>query len=315
MASIKAHHHVLILLFLALGLTCLIAPWLALGADGVAARWPRVLDERVPFGRVFNRAFMIAVIALFLVMRRRLMPAGTIQELLAISASKARRHFLAGFVLALGSMALLLAVMTAAGVYAPFFRLSLERSLQRLASAMASGLAAGFLEEFFFRGTLFLAVLRSGGRWKAYLLVNLFYSAVHFVKPGEDYFLDRPEPLAGFRHLLTTFTPFVDLPALLPGIVGLFLLGAALSYALERTGNLYLPFGLHAGWIVAIKSVRIVGDYTRPHDLGWVFGSSDPKIVSGIATWLGIALLTLVVMRLTRPGGPLAADPIRRAGA
>lgn len=289
----------------------MIAPWLALVADQITERSPQLLDERAPFGRVFNRSFMIATIVLFLIMRRRLVPNEAVKELLGIPATEALRHFLWGCGLALGSMALLLGVMTAAEVYTPFFRLPLDQSLRRLAGAMASALTAGLLEELFFRGILFLGVLRGSARWKAYGLVNIFYSAVHFVKPGDDYFLDRLDVLAGFRHLLTTFTPFFDLWSLIPGLIGLFLIGAVLSYALERTGNLYLAFGLHAGWILAIKSVRIVGDYTRPLSLGWIFGATDPKIVSGFATWVGILLVALAVMRLTRPDAPLAGDPIR----
>ena len=307
MTSTKTHHHLLIFLFLSLGLTCLIAPWLALGADRVAAHWPQLLDERVPFGRVFNRSFMVAAIALFFVMRQSLVRTETVKQLLAVPVAAAWRNALGGFGLAVGSMALLLAVMTAADVYTPFFRLPLELSLQRFANALASGITVGFLEEFFFRGILFLGVLRAGSRWKAYLLVNLFYSTIHFVKPGQDYFLAEFDVFAGFRHLLTTFAPFLTLPTLLPGIMGLFLIGVVLSYALARTGNLYLSIGLHAGWVVAIKSVRIVGDFSR-EDLGWVFGATDPKIVSGVATWVGVSLVALAVMRLTRRGGPFSHD-------
>jgi membrane protease YdiL (CAAX protease family) len=309
--SIKAHHHLLIFLFLALGFTCLLAPWMALGADWAAARWPQMLDERVPFGRVFNRAFMVAGVILFFLMRRQIVEGGTIKRLLALPARAALRNLLVGFGLALGSMALLLAVMIAADVYTPFFRLPLETSLERLASALATGFLAGTLEEIFFRGILFVGVLRNTGRWQAYLFVNLFYSALHFVKPGREYFLDRWDLFAGFRHLLTTFAPFIDPPTLIPGLIGLFLIGAVLSYAVERTGNLHLSIGLHAGWIVAIRSVRIVGDFSR-RELGWAFGATDPKIVSGVVTWLVVLLVAVAIVRLTRLGAILAADPSRQ---
>ena len=306
MRSLKTHNRLLIFLLLALGLACVAAPWMALVADWVAASWPGVLSQRVPFARVFNRAFMFASVILFVFLRRHLIPT-EIKALLAVPVAPARRNFLAGFGLALGSVVLLLAAMTVADVYTPFFRLSLERSLGRLASALAGGLFAGFLEEVFFRGMLFLSILRSSGGVKAYLLANLFYAALHFVKPSEQYFLDRLDVLAGFRHLLTTFKPFLDPLELLPGLIGLFLIGVVLSYALARTGNLYLSIGLHAGWIVAIRSIRIVGDFVR-QDLGWAFGSSDPKIVSGVATWIGVLLVALAVRRLTRPRSPLSSD-------
>jgi len=60
MKSLKSHQRLLIFLLSVLALTCVISPWMALGADWVAARWPSLISERVPFSRVFNRAFMIA---------------------------------------------------------------------------------------------------------------------------------------------------------------------------------------------------------------------------------------------------------------
>jgi len=304
MKSLKNHHRLLIFLLLALALTCVISPWMALGADWTAARWPDLLEERVPFARIFNRAFMIAGITLFIVARRYLIST-EIKPLLAVKASTAWQAFLTGCGLALGSMALLLALMTVADVYTPFFRLSLGKSLSRIAGALASGVFVGFMEEIFFRGLLFVGFLQRGRPLRAYVLANLFYSALHFVKPGDDYFLDRLDFLAGFRHLLTTFQPFLEPATLLPGFIGLFLIGVVLSYALVRTGHLYLSIGLHAGWIIALKTVRVFGDYSR-QDLGWLFGATDPKIVSGVAAWIGILLVGLAITRLTRRGSQLA---------
>ena len=45
---------------------------------------------------------------------------------------------------------------------------------------------------------------------RAYLLANLFYSVLHFVRPGNAYFLDSLDLSAGFRHLGYIFTPFLD---------------------------------------------------------------------------------------------------------
>jgi hypothetical protein len=256
---------------------------------------------------------MVAGITLFIVGRRHLMPT-EVKSLLAVKASTAWRSFLTGCALALGSMALLLALMAAADVYTPFFRLSLTQSLSRIASALATGVFVGSMEEVFFRGVLFLGLLERSHPLRAYGLANLFYSALHFVKPGEDYFLDRLDLLAGFRHLLTTFQPFFEPATLLPGLIGLFLVGVVLSYALTRTGNLYLSIGLHAGWVIALKTIRVFGDYRR-QDLGWAFGSTDPKIVSGVATWIGMFLVALVIRRLTRRGSELAAGRLPATAA
>lgn len=298
MKSLKIHQRLLIFLLLNLALTCAISPWMALGADWMAAHWPSLVSERVPFSRVFNRAFMIAGIIAFILGRRWIIPDQVI-ALLTGSWANGRRKLLTGWVVSVVSMALLIALMALTGVFTPFFRLTLADSISRAAGALFAGLFTGLLEEVFFRGILFLGLREQGRPLRAYILANLFYSVLHFVKPGAGYFLEGVHPLAGFRHLATTFEPFLDPLPLLPGIFGLFLIGVILSYALARTGNLYLSIGLHAGWVFGLKVIRVFGDFSR-EDLGWAFGSTDPKIVSGVVTWLGILLVGVAVHRLTR---------------
>ena len=300
------HNRLLIFLTAALVLACVISPWLALGADWFGTKWPDLLSQRVAFGKVFNRAFMIAAMMLFIAYRRALNPP-ELKRLLTPGLHVAVRNFLAGWGLTVFSMVVLVTAMAATEVFRPYLRVSWTTGLSRLAGALLAGLSSGFLEEIFFRGMLFLGIFQTGHRLRAYLLANLFYSAIHFVKPGEGYFLDDMDVLAGFRHLITTFHPFLDLYALLPGIIGLLLVGVVLSYALERTGNLWLSIGLHAGWIVSLKLMKVFGNFSRA-DLGWVFGSGEPKIVSGVATWVGIMLVGLAVSQFTRRAVPLASD-------
>ncbi|MGH7875385.1 MAG: lysostaphin resistance A-like protein [Candidatus Binatia bacterium] len=298
MKSFASHQRLLIFLLLALALTCAISPWLALGADWAQARWPAVIDERIPFSRIFNRAFMISGFVMFIVCRRWLM-VDELKALVAVDYRKAGRGLSIGFALSIASMILLVVVMSAVDVFTPFFRVSFGDAVGRFFSALAAGVFAGFLEEVFFRGILFQGLLKEGGVLRAYVLANLFYSAIHFVKPGEAYFLDGVEPLAGIKHLFTTFAPFFDPLPLLPGIFGLFLIGVVLSFALSRSGNLYLAIGLHAGWVFSLKMLRVFGDFSRA-ELGWAFGSTDPKIVSGVATWIGILLVGAAVYHLTQ---------------
>jgi len=280
---------------------------MALGADWIQRNWPSLIDERVSFPRVFNRAFMVAGIIGFVVARKFIFPP-RLKPLLLPGVGKATRLLSIGWTLAVTSTALLVLFMTVSTIFVPFFRLSWGESLSRLISAFFAGSFASFLEEIFFRGILFLGLRDTGHPWAAYVFANLFYSVLHFVKPGEPYFLNGIEPLAGFRHLLSTFEPFYHPLDLLPGIFGLFLIGVILSYALARTGNLYLSIGLHAGWVFGLKVIRVFGDFSR-EDLGWIFGSTDPKIVSGVATWIGVLLVAVAVRQLTRHDQPIEAAP------
>jgi membrane protease YdiL (CAAX protease family) len=313
MNVLRIHHRLLIFLMAALALTCVISPWLALGADWFAGQWPSLLSERVPFDKVFNRAFMIAAMILFIVYRRSLNPA-ELKRLLTPGVAIAFRNFLTGWGLAVLSMALLVTAMAATDVFRPYIRVSLTTGLSRFGGAFSASIFAGFLEEVFFRGMLFFGLRETGHTVRAYVLANLFYSAIHFVKPGEEYFLEGVDVLAGFRHLITTFEPFLDPYPLLAGVIGLFLIGAVLSYALERTGNLWLSIGIHAGWVFSLKIMKVFGNFSRA-DLGWVFGDTDPKIVSGVATWLGILLVGMAVGWFTRRAEPLASDQPRATTA
>jgi membrane protease YdiL (CAAX protease family) len=305
MKSLQSHQRLMIFLLAVLALTCVVSPWMALSADWIAEHWPTLLSERVPFSRIFNRAFMIVGIVAGILARRYIIP-DYVKTLLLVGIKRGWRNLLIGWLLAVGSMALLVVLMTAADIFTPFFRLSLAESLSRCAGGFFAGAFAAFFEELFFRGILFLGLRQQSGSLRAYVLANLFYSVLHFVKPGESYFLNGLEPLAGFRHLAGTFKPFLEPLEIAPGVFGLFLIGIVLSYAIVRTGSLYLSIGLHAGWVFALKSMRVFGDFTRG-DLGWLFGSTDPKIVSGVVTWIGIALVGLAVYRLTRGRSDSAA--------
>ena len=308
MKSMSTHQRLLIFVVSVLALTSILSPWFAIAADWVSGQWLGV--ERFPFSRIFNRTFMFSGIVLFFLCRR-LLKIGKLAELGFVSLAQGGGDLLRGWSLAVGSLAALLLAMSVAQVFEPYFRLSLSRSLSRSFSALLSGVFAGTLEEIFFRGILFKGLLQNGRLFRAFVLSNLFYSALHFVKPGKAYFVDGVDPLAGFRHLLYTFTSFLEPLDILPGMFGLFLLGLVLSYAFFRTGNLYLAIGLHAGWVFGLKSVRVFGDYTRD-DLGWLFGSTDPKIVSGVAAWIGVITVLLLVHWLTRNRCGLTREPTAR---
>ena len=60
------------------------------------------------------------------------------------------------------------------------------------------------------------------------------------------------------------------------------------------------------GQIFSLKTIRIFGDFRR-QDLGWLFGSTDPKIVSGVVTWLGLVIVALAVRQFTQKHARLFA--------
>jgi CAAX protease family protein len=303
---VKSYQRLLIFVLLVLALTALLSPWAAAAWDFVSGA-----EHGVPFPRFFNRFFMVSGIILFFAYRQLLKIESAAQLGLA-PGTRAGSDLTVGVCLALGSMLLLGFVMSVAKVYAPFFRLSLSESVAQYVTAILTGFTVGFLEEIFFRGIIFRGLLEDWKPLPAFLAANLFYAALHFVKPGEEYFLSGIDPWAGFRHLFSTFAPFLEPAGIIPGMIGLCLIGIVLSYAFLRTGSLYLSIGLHAGWVISIKTVRVFGDY-QTQNLGWLFGSNDPKFVSGMMTWAGIVLVGLAVHWITRnrAGLPVFNAPVK----
>jgi len=310
---VKSYQRLFLFALAVLAMTVLLSPWAAMTWDQITGMVPGWERYRYSFGKIFNRFFMISGIVLFFFFRRFLR-LGPMDRLGLSPRAFAWRDIGCGFGLAVGSMAGLALIMSWLDVFEPFFRLSLAESLKRCASAMLAAATVGFLEEILFRGVIFKGLFEELGRARAYLIAALFYSAIHFVKPGDAAALGPLDAWIGIRYLAGSFHPFTDLTTLFPGLLGLFLIGAVLCYAFERTGTLYLSIGLHAGWIFSLKTLRVFGDFRRG-DLGWMFGSTDPKIVSGVITWLGILLVAVAVSRLTRRRARLFPDPPVRATA
>lgn len=309
----KSYQRLLIFMLFVLALTALLSPWAATVGDLMSGGKAQAQEYRIPFSRIFNRFFMISGIVLFFACRRHLKVRSP-SELGLTPQTGAARDVAMGLGLALGSMVVLGFIMSLAKAYTPFFRLSLAESLAQCAKALLTAFTVGILEEIFFRGLIFRGLLEDWKPLPAFVAANLFYSALHFVKPAKEYFLTGIDPWAGFRHLFSTFAPFLEPAAMIPGLFGLLLIGMVLSYAFARTGTLYLSIGLHAGWIFGLKTVRVFGDYTR-ENLGWAFGSTDPKMVSGVITWIGLILVGCAICRVTRDRSRLFADGPPPTGA
>ncbi len=189
MKSWQPYQRLVLFLLLALTLACVISPIQSLGADWFMTQWPALMPKRIPFHRTFSRAFMIAGVVLFFVFRRQLFTQD-LTRLFHDSRAAALRDFAIGLALSLVSMVLVLTAMSATNIYATVFDFSAAQALTRGASAAAAGLFAGVFEEVFFRGILFMGLRRRVYDLRAYLFANLFYSALHFVKPGKAYYLD-----------------------------------------------------------------------------------------------------------------------------
>jgi membrane protease YdiL (CAAX protease family) len=165
-------------------------------------------------------------------------------------------------------------------------------------------LVVGFSEEYSFRGYLQYSLMRgvwglaehisptrarAVAFWIAATLLSLLFAVAHTGNGGE--------------------TPF--------GIAQVFLAGIVFSYALWHTGSLWWGIGFHMAWDWAQSFLFGVADsgnvsvgrlfITHPAGRNWLSGGPDGPEGSIFAT---IALLlTLLVIRLVRPGAQPAIEP------
>jgi membrane protease YdiL (CAAX protease family) len=291
---VKNYRKLLLFVLIALAVATLLTPW-------AGALWHSIVGagarRRASFGEIFAAVFILTAAALVLSSHRSLLRLQFLRD--SGLGPRDRPNLFRGFLLAVASMIALGAVMTLAGSLAPQISEPFHSMLRTAVKALITAAMVGFLEELFFRGVLFKGLLEDARPATAFAVANLLYAASHFIKPPETFQFNGLDPLAGFRFVGASLERFHDPAAILPGFVGLFIIGVVLSYALLRTGALYLSIGLHAGWVFAIKMFSDFGAFTRD-DLGWAFGAK-PKIVSGVVSWVGIALVGVVVHFMTRP--------------
>jgi uncharacterized protein len=106
------------------------------------------------------------------------------------------------------------------------------------------------IEEALFRGLFLGVLLRATRPLTAALLSSGIFAIVHFLK-APDQTTTSVEWTSGFISLGHSFDQFAEPMLVLAGFSTLFLTGVILAHARLQTRSLWLPIGLHAGWIFA----------------------------------------------------------------
>jgi len=120
----------------------------------------------------------------------------------------------------------------------------------RIGTVILAAISVPFIEEIFFRGVVLGILLRTGRRILSIIAVSGLFAAVHFLKGSKQ------EPVivtwtSGFQSIGDAFAGFGDPMMVLAAFGTLFLIGCILADARVFTRSLWLPIGLHAGWIFA----------------------------------------------------------------
>lgn len=203
------------------------------------------------------------------------------------------RKSVAGFFLGFASLAILAIGIVQAGVRTPDFQRTFPTLFIGLFRSASTAVVVAFLEEILYRGALF-GTLRKTTSWlKALIISSAVYALCHFFGKAESPIVINW--LSGFFTLGSMFRGFIDLHALVPGFINLFLVGAILAWAFQRTGNLFFSIGLHAGWIFWLRSLSLLTDKV-PAAPSVMWGGS--KMIDGwAASVVLLAVLAAVICK------------------
>jgi membrane protease YdiL (CAAX protease family) len=249
-----------------------------------------------PFHRVAERIGMLALLAGFLALSRRL----GLADRRSLGYGLPRRAFLRELALALGlgaaSMLAVVGLMAALGLLdwaAPTGPGAGD--IARLgARSAAAGLVVALIEETFLRGAMHTAIERESGTRAAVLLTALIYAATHFfakirIAPGEV------GPASGLALLAGTARFLAHPGAIADAFLALAAVGVALGLVRAATGNIAACVGLHAGWVWVML---LTHELTRPRaaaPLAFLISRFD-----GFVGWLVLMCTAALAVPLTR---------------
>ncbi|MFZ2509389.1 MAG: CPBP family intramembrane glutamic endopeptidase, partial [Steroidobacteraceae bacterium] len=187
-------------------------------------------------------------------------------------------------------------VIVALGIRRPVPEFDASVLLTGIAAGAMTGLVVALIEETFFRGLMFRAVLRESGPAAAILTTAFLYAAIHFFARAK---IPHAEVVwsSGLTLLESSLARFADPATIADAFITLLLVGVLLGLARHWTGSIAAGAGLHMGWVCVIKATSKVTRHDEPSR--WSFLVSDFDGFTGwlVAGWSGVILLALYLAR------------------
>ena len=265
----------------------LLAPILFWSAQTLSAHGVFPFLAKYDFHRFFHRAILIAALLLLWPLLRASNVRG-LDDLALVPNPNWGRDVGCGILLSVMPLLFCAALLIELHVYS--FRHVFV--WPRFGKVLLAAVSVPFIEETFFRGIVLGILLRTGRKLLAVVAASALFAAVHFLKGSER------EPAivtwsSGFQSIGDAFAEFGDPMMVLAAFATLFLIGCILADARVLTRSLWLPIGLHAGWISASGTFNWLAR-GRMVVLPWI----GQNLLVGIIP-LGLAAVTWIVMRLS----------------
>ncbi|MEO5720598.1 MAG: CPBP family intramembrane glutamic endopeptidase [Chthoniobacterales bacterium] len=262
-----------------------VAPFLYWGAQAFIAQGHLMFLSKFDFETYFHRALLVGAIV-FLWPLLRSLGVRKWRDLQLAPNPHRFRDAGAGFLIAAVPLLCFGALLLALEVYTLRPSISIGKILERTLSAIV----VPFLEEPIFRGLILGVLLRATPVLAAIFSTSAIFSILHFLKAPE-HTSTTVTWASGFVSIGNSFHQFNQPLLLLAGFTTLFLLGWILADARVRTQSLWLPIGLHGGWIFASAIFNKLARQ-QTEALPWL----GKSLLIGIAP-LGVALVSWAVLR------------------
>ena len=264
----------------------LLAPVLFWSAQVLAAHGVFPFLVKYEFDTFFHRAILIAAVLLLWPLLRVSNVRGLADLGLGPNPHWSR-HVTTGVLLSVTPLLFCGALLIALHVYS--FRHVFV--WPRLGKVLLAAVSVPFIEETFFRGIVLGILIRTGRKLLSVVTVSAFFAVVHFLK-GSEWEPAIVTWTSGFQSIGDAFAGFADPMMILAAFATLFVIGCVLADARVLTRSLWLPIGLHAGWIFASGTFSWLARQ-QTVALPWL----GKNLLVGIIP-LGLAAVTWLVMRL-----------------
>lgn len=301
--------------FLTFQLLFIVAAVIAASFTPLAWAALQPLDD-VPVHRVLNRVGMIVLgVGMLLYMRKR-----SLLDKVALGYAMPRprfvRHMLTGLAVGVITMLPLAVAILSLELRVPSQEFSEPGFpamwvLAMVFKGMFIGLAVSFLEETYFRGAMFTAVLRESGLVPAIVLPTVFYAGLHFLG-GMRVATEEVTWLTGFYLAANLFDAYAAPHLLVDSFLALVAFGVLLSLIRHRTGAIAGCIGVHMGGVGVIVTLRHLSVPNPGASFSWLAGSYDGVIGWMAFAWIG--LLTAAYWYLSDGRRAGIRQPMVRAG-
>jgi uncharacterized protein len=276
------------------------APILFWSAQTLATHGILPFLAKYDFETFFHRALLVAAVFLLWPLLR-LSNVRSLADLGLAPNSRWGRELAGGIIISIVPLLFCGVLLIAFRMYAIRHNIAWPRFGKMLLASMA----VPFIEEAFFRGIV-LGVLLKGRRdgaprspdaaaprrypYLAIVATSLIFAVVHFLKAPE-----RTSKVvtwtSGFSSIAHAFDGIGDPVMVGLALATLFLIGLILADGRVVTHSLWLPIGLHAGWIF---SSGAFSKLARQQVL--MFPWMGKNMLVGIIP-LGLAVVTWIIMR------------------